>query len=591
MDKAATVVERVVQACAVLLAALYLVTGVAYLCLDYWPVTRMDFWRLYEICLTHSWWQSATLKFNGHSLFFPSFIWLADLHFFRGNQAVIFYVSLALLILSTLGFLLPIWRDRSIDLTNKLTATLVMVAASFWMGRGSITVSGGFACMNSLVVISLAGALLVLWKGGGTLWRDIALLVCAGYVASFSFGTGLAIWPCLILLGWCLRMPWRNLAVLAVGAVGAGLIFQYLPPHSAALAHVGNGSSPGGMLLPIIENLSRLLGAPIFYSALAWKGTESTTELVQSSGCLLWSGMLGLACATVLVVLQLVRRKPRENSLEFIGLGVVTFSLAAFLLIVAGRLDYFHKMPGQLAAQRYLFWSSLFWAGLILMAMGAARGRSWWRWSCIFLIFAAAIFGWQAHRKEGLRWRYSRLLTEQAVTSLLNGVHDSQGLLFRDQRQIDLLAPKLRRQRLDMFAEGLQDWIGQPASALFQQSQRNRFRGQAHLELIEDGAARIKGQAYIGKGNVPPTMVILNSEGTIVGIARSFATNRFLDWALFGDKMPYAPIFGYIRQYDPRVSYIIRSGNGQEMSDSAITLMSPSGQPPDSRPIPHRTSP
>ena len=135
MHKTGTVAERVVQTCAVFLAAVYLVTGVAYLCLDYWPVTRMDFWRLYEICLTHSWWQSAILKFNGHSLFFPSFIWLADLHFFHGNQAVIFYISLALLILSTLGFLLPIWRDRSIDLTNKLMATLLIVAASFgWVG-------------------------------------------------------------------------------------------------------------------------------------------------------------------------------------------------------------------------------------------------------------------------------------------------------------------------------------------------------------------------------------------------------------------------------------------------------------------------
>ena len=591
MVKVETVVERVVQTCAVLLAALYLVTGVAYLCLDYWPVTRMDFWRLYEICLTHSWWQSAILKFNGHSLFFPSFIWLADLHFFQGNQAVISYVSLALLILSTLGFLLPIWGDGFVDLTNKIMATLMIVAASFWMGRGSITVSGGFACMNSLVVVSLAGALLVFWKGGSILWRDIALVACAGYVASFSFGTGLAIWPCLILLGWCLRMPWRNLGVLGVGALGAGLIFHYLPPHSPTFAHAGSGSSPGEMLLQILENFSRLLGAPIFYSVLAWRGVESTAEIVRSSGWLLWSGALGMACASVLVVLSLVRRKPRENSLEFMGLGLVSFSLAAFLLIVAGRLDYFHKMPAQLAAQRYLFWSSLFWVGLILMAMGVMPGRGWWRRSCIFLIFAAALFAWPAHRKEGLRWRYSRLLTEQAVTSLLNGVQDSQGLLFRDPRQIDLLAPKLRSRRLDMYAEGLQDWIGQPASTLFQQSQRNRFRGEAHLELIENQAARIKGQAFIGKGKVPPTMVILKPDGTIVGIARSFATNRFLDWALFGDKMPYAPIFGYIRQYDPKVSYVIRSANGNEMSDSAINLKAPSVGPLDLEDIPNRASP
>ena len=94
---------------------------------------------------------------------------------------------------------------------------------------------------------------------------------------------------------------------------------------------------------------------------------------------------------------------------------------------------------------------------------------------------------------------------------------------------------------------------------------------------MPDEAARVTGQAYIAKRKVPPTMVILNPEGTIVGIARSFPTGRFLDWALFADKMPYAPIFGYIRQYDPNVTYIIRFADGHGMSDSVITIKAPSG--------------
>ena len=88
MPKGGTIAERTVQLCAILLATIYLISGLTYLCLDYWSVTQQDFWRIYDICLNNSWLHSAIYKFNGHSLFFPSFVWLADLRFFHGNQTV-----------------------------------------------------------------------------------------------------------------------------------------------------------------------------------------------------------------------------------------------------------------------------------------------------------------------------------------------------------------------------------------------------------------------------------------------------------------------------------------------------------------------
>ncbi|MGH7937492.1 MAG: hypothetical protein ACRD5Z_22345, partial [Bryobacteraceae bacterium] len=124
MDKPGTVTERVVRTCAIFLIVLYLVTGLAYLCLDYTPITEQDFWRIYDICLNHSWWRSAIYKFNGHSLFFPSFIWLADLRFFHGDQTMVFAGSLVLLIISTGMLLLPIWQEKEIDDTTKVLATL-----------------------------------------------------------------------------------------------------------------------------------------------------------------------------------------------------------------------------------------------------------------------------------------------------------------------------------------------------------------------------------------------------------------------------------------------------------------------------------
>lgn len=54
MRKADEVAQQIVQICAVLTAIAYLITGLAYLGLDYCPVSQQDFWRIYDICLNQS---------------------------------------------------------------------------------------------------------------------------------------------------------------------------------------------------------------------------------------------------------------------------------------------------------------------------------------------------------------------------------------------------------------------------------------------------------------------------------------------------------------------------------------------------------
>jgi hypothetical protein len=584
MPKEATIAERIVQICAILLAVIYLISGLAYLCLDYWSVTQQDFWRIYDICLNHSWLHSAFYKFNGHSLFFPSFVWLADLRFLHGDQAVVFYVSLALLIVSTGLLLVPIWRDVNLDITTKILATLTIVGVTFWMGRASITVSGGFNCMASFVMLGLAWALLLLPNMNAPLpqWcRKAILVICAGYVASFSFGTGLAIWPCLLFLGWCLRLPWRSLGAIVVGGLSAGLIFHFLPPQGAASSLIPAGASIGPLCVEALIDFCRLLGAPVLYCTTAWQGTQITTAMTQSSSWLLLSGAAGLLLAVAVAAVYLIRRDLQAKTLESIGLGLIIFNLASLLLVVAGRLEYFREIPDQIAAPRYWFWSSLFWAGLLLVGLGHGTRHNWMRWPSILFVLAVPIVGWQGHRDEGLHWRYAKLLSEQSATGLINGVRDPDRMLFREMEQIDILAPQLRARRLDMFTAGVQDWIGQSAVERFSRDrEKNRFRGQAHVERVPDGfnqanVVRVVGQVYNGKHTTPSTMVILDNHGIVVGIARSFATNNFFNWSLYGNRMSRAPLYGYIRQYNPATQYFIRSANEYRMSEQEIQITGP----------------
>ncbi len=580
-SKTNRIAERAVQTAAHLQAVIYLVTGVAYLWLDYWPVTESDFWKIYDFSLNHSWLESALFKFNNHSLFFPSLVWLASLHFFQGDQAVLFWVGLVLLLLSTLLLLVPIWRDSAVGLTGKCLGTLTIIAASFWMGRGTITISGGFNCITSFAMAGAAAGFLLLPNSRADSphrWRTTALLIAAGFVATFSFGSGIAVWPSLLFLSWSLRLPWKSGALLALAALSALIIYRFLPPPGDASILWESTTSHLPSAMAGLKYVCWLLGAPVFYSIAAWAGVPPSPALIQSSGFLLWSGVLGLVLALVAMGAQFIRRDVEGKSMQFIGLALVSFNLCVVLLVVASRVERFAEIATDPTAPRYLFWTSLFWAGLLLLALHHTRGRPWLRWSCALLVLAFPIAGWQKHLDEGVRGRSAKLRASRSATSLINGVTDPKMLFGGSQEEIEVLAPQLRARRLDMFADGLQDWIGQPAAALFRRDRETRrLRGKAMVERIpvgpdRDKAVRVVGTLQRGKHAVPSNLVVLDPNGVVVGVARSFATSPVFNSVLFGNRMSDIPLFGYIRPYDPATDYILRSADHGRMWEDEIKI-------------------
>ena len=584
MDRLAPAADRVVQVAAFAFAILYLLSGILYLCFSYWNVTQQDFWLIYDISLNYPWLQSALFKIHNHSLFFPSFIWFSDLRFFHGYQVVLFIVGLVLLIASTGLLLVPIWRERTVDLTGKSLATLAMILGSFWMGRAAITVAGGFNCMTSLVMLGAAVAFLCLPQMRAlspTVWRATALVVFGGLLGTFSFGTGFAIWPSLLLLGWCLRLPWRSLGIIVFAALLAFIVYRLLPPpQDDVLAAMKDPNSPQLVSLTTVKHLCRLAGAPLFYSVTAWQNVEPSRATFQSAAWLLWGGAVGWAVAIAALMACLLRRNLKDAGLEFIGAALISFTACVFVLIVVGRLEHFQKLPFEIAAPRYLFWSSLFWTGILLVTLKYSQDKRWLRWpgSCLALIFA--IGGWQEHRDEGLHWRYARLLADESATSLINGVADPARLLAPSQELIDTLAPKLRAYRLDMFADGLQDWIGQPAARPVEGRENSTpFRGRAVLKPLVGGrdqhhAVKVSGQIFAKGSRPPPTMVIIAPDGKVAGIARSFHTDPFLNRLLYGGRMPNDRIAGYIRDYDPASRYILRAAGEQGLSREKIAISS-----------------
>ena len=578
MARLAQATNWAVAAGALLVAAIYFVTGVLYLCLSYWNVTEQDLWRIYYVSLNYPWLESALHKVNNHSVFFPSLIWLADLRFFHGSQLLLFLIGLAFLLLSTSLLLVPIWRDRDIDLTGKCLATLALTLGSFWMGRAMITTSGGFNCMTSLVILGAALAFLFLPRMADPTpnWRMIALIISAGFLASFSFGTGLALWPTLLFLGWYLRVPWRSLGILLLTALVVIIIYRLLPPPDKNLVFRADEKSPGLISITALQNLCTLVGGPLFYSVTALQQTRISPGLIQSSGWLLWGGAAGLALAGIVTFPQIRRRDLKPNSVGFIGLALISFNFCALLLILAGRVKHFQTLPFESAAPRYLFWSSLFWTGILLVAIHHAHRRPWLRWPCILVVFAFPLVAWQSHRDEGFRWRFARYLADESAICLINGVTDPTRRLAPRQDDVDLLLPHLRARRLDMFADGLQDWIGQPVSQLGGRDLAH-FQGRAAMQRLTGGrdresAVKISGQLALGKGRPPHRLVILDPTDTVVGVASAFTTHRLLNRLLYGGRMPNGKIGGYIRNYQAGTAYNLRAVGPNGVSSEKIAI-------------------
>jgi hypothetical protein len=67
-------------------------------------------------------------------------------------------------------------------------------------------------------------------------------------------------------------------------------------------------------------------------------------------------------------------------------------------------------------------------------------------------------------------------------------------------------------------------------------------------------------------------MVILDQDGVVAGVARSFVTGRMFNSLLFGNRLSPAPLYGYIRHYDPAVQYVLRSADNSHLSDQEIKI-------------------
>jgi len=174
---------------------------------------------------------------------------------------------------------------------------------------------------------------------------------------------------------------------------------------------------------------------------------------------------------------------------------------------------------------------------------------------------------------------------DKDATALINGAFEVQRMqmlppelqqIFEERIH---LASQLRARRLDVFADGLGDWIGLSEADVFgPRHSPEGLRGQCRIDALgqcDNGApaARVSGQAFKHEQSIPWTLVITDSNGVIRGVARSAPISPFINRTFYQSKLTANIGFvGYIRDYNPELRYALRSADNLTLSDEEIPV-------------------
>lgn len=536
------------------LAALaYLLTSLVAIANFALRYPAFDQYRLYSIYLGLPFPQNAIQLENGHRPILPALLRLAEIRWLHADQhlQVMAGVAAALLVLALVAW--TVVRDRSAPPIARAGVCAFAALALFWLGNARMLMHGNESVHVYFVVLFTTIAILAVdaaRRRQSLIWMSVASLSCVA--ATFSFGTGMASFACVLLLGAVLRLRPRELAIPAVTLALTATIYLVVLP--------GDGGVRNSLHLDPLANLAALarwLSAP-WMQAWLGNGDAPLSESMQSSllkmamgrplvasarwldslfgphGMMTWSVLIGAAgiAAFAHLLLRAWRSGRETGAMRLLGLGLAAFALGAAGIVCLARLQAFQQSPEQVFADRYLPWSCLFWLGLALQAFAGLRLRCAWRafafaasTGLVLLLFAPShrsFAGWSA--------TVHRHLQQSAVAAQL-GIWDAER--FPDDPDasranvLDTL-DRLRARHLSMFAE--------PAFALLQPGAWHM--PTEHAPAPADATARVvrafddplSGRRIAGfEGWMPrikgrptdPVLVVVDATGALRGLAKT----------------------------------------------------------------------
>ncbi len=420
-----------------------------------------DPWRFAGRLLGTPWPGNVLVADNGHHEIVPNLLRWAELNWLAGEQwlQISFGAVLALLTFCIVACLV---RGTGLPAGASATATLVWASGLFWPGNERALAHGNESAHVYLVTFLLVVGCVLLCRRE-TRVRDSVYAALCGILAMLSFGSGVAVFAAFFLLLLLRKARWIHWCILSCGLLSGLVLYVGLGPERA-------GVSISADLPRQLDLVLRWLASPFIYvawplldpriaaqlpgpvapiaAAVADVYTRMFGPVMSSTWPLRLFGGAGVLC---LILATLKSAGGKARPLSSIALATAWFALAIGVLVALGRSDYFVSYPDQLAATRYLPWSSLFWAGLSLWFVayfGQKHSGALAALGMVGLLALAPSMVWMT-----MLAARTRAVADQVAAAAASGVVDTGIDLGENvpSEMIDAL-PILRRQRTSVFA-------------------------------------------------------------------------------------------------------------------------------------------
>lgn len=359
-----------------------------------WRDLYADPWRLYERFVTLPFPANVLFLENGHRPVVPNLLRVAEIAWLDGNQVLQWAVGLAFAVLTVLVGWGIVLRDRALTGLDRAACALALSLAVFWLANSRMLMHPNESVHTYLITLLVAVAAAVgarVGARGRVLGWEIAVAAGCGFVATFSFGPGLALFVALAVVLTIVRAAWRNIAfivaamlvTLAVyfalpGGQGVSGVLKLQPLANLRIAAQWLASPIMYLLLPFLDgNLAAVLPGELLRRVAVWTSGHYAAHFGDVWHSVWPQVAIGAAGIAALLLHSVARWRRRDvTSTAFAGLLFAWFGLGVAGVVALSRLAYFEVHPDQVYANRYLPWPCLFWAGLVLVALGRAPGRS-----------------------------------------------------------------------------------------------------------------------------------------------------------------------------------------------------------------------
>ncbi|MFQ5509645.1 MAG: hypothetical protein ACE5FN_09955 [Leptospirillia bacterium] len=511
------------------LAAGFVLSALIMVGLFHYDVLLRDQWAMYATYWEQPFWQSLWTPRNSHRIPFAALFSQMDLQWFGASGHVL--MVLQNLLAGASAWLIARCAGEDGGSTDPALVRSVQAfvfVITFWMGSNlhlvlTLGVSHYLCALGAVVaVMGMAHAGGAARKGdrrGVTL--GLAVSLAGAVVSTFSYGSGLVLWPALLVLAVVIRLPIRWAGGIAVTGIVA--VALYLSGNRPA----GSGEWQRAGVNHFLELFVNFLGAPAAH-ALDFVIPVHTPAMVTVAFV---AGLAVLALTLWVSVRLLLQSAPPGRGVAAL-FGVLIFTTGVALLVAYSRVERYGPAVG--AAQRYVSWGVLHWAALagLLPALAASCGKRAARLApvlCVVLV-AVSLTLVPSHFRWGLASGTTGLWAEEAALALAVEVRDDArvGAALADGDQLGIVYSTgriLRDENLNFFRRVSIESLGTRLAETHRVVSQNQCLGELVTVSRASGgtppAWRVAGWGWDTKANQAPAGVFLTDrQGMIRGLAR-----------------------------------------------------------------------